>query len=348
MSERRDDERIRLLCDPIAEALANIEDCVIIVSRDRLVEYMNTAAESVFSHVLKDNKPVAFIEVVRDYECDSLLRRCIETGQSQSVAVKLRQGNRLLQVTMVPDKGQQHYIAVMKDLTERQQLEDMRRNFISNISHEFRTPLASIKLLVETLIDGAVRDPQRALDFLQKINVEADKLTYMTDELQELAVIERGGSVMVKEWADIGQIVKNVVSRLEAQARAGGLGIETDVEAGLPGPVIDDDRIERVLMNLVHNAIKFTGPGGRITIKAVLQGREILVSVEDTGYGIAPEDLPRIFERFYKADRSRNSEGSGLGLSISKHIITAHGGRIWAESEMGRGSTFSFTLPLSE
>lgn len=347
MSERWDGEQIRLLCDPIADALANIEDCVIIISRDRLVEYMNTAAELVFSPEPGDVRSASFIEMVRDYECDSLLRRCIETGQRQSAVVKLRQGNRLLQVTIVPGRWQQHYIAVMKDLTERQRLADIHRDLISNISHEFRTPLASIKLLAETLIDGAVRDPQRAPDFLQKINIEVDKLTYMADELKELADIEKGGSVLSKSKTDIGQIVRNVVSRLEEQARAEGLQLEVSVEEGLPAPVVDGNRIERVLMNLIHNAIKFTSPEGRITIKAALQGTEILVSVQDTGHGIAQEDLPRIFERFYKADRSRGGEGSGLGLSISKHIITAHGGRIWVDSEVGKGSTFYFTLPLA-
>ena len=347
MGEKQDGDRLRLLCGPVACALTNIEDCVIIVSREMLIEYMNAAAEVVFKPMPEDNKPMAFIEMVRDYECDLLLRRCIETGQRQSAAIKLQQGKMLLQIIAVPDEKQQYYIVVMKDLTERQRLEDIRRDLIANISHEFRTPLASIKLLAETLSDGAVRDPQRAQDFLQKISVEADKLTYMTDELKELAIMERSGSTLCKDRTDIGQIIRNVTSRLKAQATVGGLKIETAIENGLPCSVVDSDRIERVLMNLVHNAIKFTDPGGRVTIKAALQGREILVSVQDTGHGIAQEDLPRIFERFYKADRSRSSEGSGLGLSISKHIITAHGGRIWAESEAGKGSTFYFTLPLA-
>jgi two-component system phosphate regulon sensor histidine kinase PhoR len=335
------------MLDSVMSALANIDDGVIIVSGGRLVEYMNSAAESVFSPVPRTGNDLTFIEVVRDYECDMLLRKCMETGEEQAAVIRMHHNSKLLHVTVVPDAAREHYIAVMQDLTERQHLEDIRRDLISNISHEFRTPIASIKLLSETLLDGASGDPKTAQDFLKKIVVEAEKLTQMTDDLKELAAIEKGGSVLHKGATDILRMIEQVAQRLEAQARARGLHIGIAADAGLPKPVIDRDRIESVLMNLTHNAIKFTGPGGKIVVGAVKDNGNILVSVADTGKGIAGHELNRIFERFYKVDKSRVGEGSGLGLSISKHIIAAHGGKIWVESEEGKGSTFYFTLPLS-
>jgi len=347
MNNNMETERLKVLCDSVAAALANIDDGVIIISAGRLVEYMNKAAVSIFSPVPHGGRDLTFIEVVRDYECDSLLRKCIETGNQQTVAIRMHHNNRLLNVTVVPDTARRHYIAVMQDLTGRQHLEDIRRDLISNISHEFRTPIASIKLLSETLIDGASSDPVTAQDFLKKIAVEAEKLTQMTDDLKELAAIEKGGSVLHKGATDISRMIGQVAQRLAAQARARGQDIETVADAGLPKPVIDRDRIESVLVNLVHNAIKFTDPGGKIIVRAAKDDGNILVSVTDTGKGIAANEIKRIFERFYKVDKSRVGEGSGLGLSISKHIIAAHGGRIWVESEEGKGSTFYFTLPLS-
>ena len=331
----------------ILAALSSIDDGVIIVSDDRRVEYMNKAAEKIFSPAQRNGEDLTFIEVVRDYECDALLRRCMETGDEQTELIRARQNNRLLNITIMPDKDNIHYMAVIKDLTERQHLENVRRDLITNISHEFRTPIASIKLLSETLIDGANRDQAISLDFLKKIEIEADKLTQMADDLRELAAIESKGSVLSKVTTDMERMIKQVILRLEAQARRKQIVLVTVIDAGLPRLVIDKDRVESVLVNLIHNAIKFTEPGGKITIGAGVENNDILVKVTDTGTGISADELPRIFERFYKVDKSRWTEGSGLGLAISKHVISAHGGRIWAESEEGKGSTFYFTLPLN-
>jgi two-component system phosphate regulon sensor histidine kinase PhoR len=142
-------------------------------------------------------------------------------------------------------------------------------------------------------------------------------------------------------------MIEQVVGRLGAQAGSKQIDITTVLDSNLPSVLIDADRIESVLMNLIHNAIKFTGQGGKIRVRVVREGNYILVSVTDTGCGIAPDELPRIFERFYKIDKSRAGEGSGLGLSISRHIINAHGGKIWAESVEGKGSTFYVTLPVA-
>ena len=196
-------------------------------------------------------------------------------------------------------------------------------------------------------MQGAANDPKVSSDFLRKIDVESGKLEQMTNELNELSLIESGTLTMEKGAADIGRLVKQTVERLKAQAERKSIAIEINVEAGMPHPVIDRGGIESVLVNLIHNAIKYTASGGMISVAAAKDGDKILISVADTGFGIPEDELPRIFERFYKVDKSRNTEGSGLGLAISKHIIVSHGGRIWADSTEGKGSTFYFTLPLA-
>jgi two-component system phosphate regulon sensor histidine kinase PhoR len=234
----------------------------------------------------------------------------------------------------------------VKDLTERQRIEQIRKDLVSNIAHEFRTPIASIRLLAETLQQGAINDPKVSADFLSKIDVESVRLQQMTDDLNQLALIESDGLPLEREAADVGRLIKHTVERLKAQADRKGISIIINIEPGMPRPVVDKNGIESVLMNLVHNGIKYTDTTGQITVNARRENDTIRVSVTDTGIGISSDELPRIFERFYKVDKSRNTEGSGLGLAISKHIIASHGGKIWAESVEGKGSTFCFTLPL--
>jgi two-component system phosphate regulon sensor histidine kinase PhoR len=236
-------------------------------------------------------------------------------------------------------------VVLLQDLTELRRLERARRDFVANISHELRTPLASLKALSETLQEGAIEDPAVAKDFLEKINAETDRLAQMVNELSELSRIESGEVPLSIEPIFLAEAVKRVVERLKAQADRAGLSLVVDIPSDLPEALADRERIEQVLVNLIHNAIKFTPPGGQINIAAKAEGDDIQVSVADTGVGIPADDLPRIFERFYKADKARAGGGTGLGLAIAKHIVEAHGGRIWAESIEGRGSTFTFTLP---
>jgi two-component system phosphate regulon sensor histidine kinase PhoR len=344
--EKQGDKRTFGIYNEILAALDCIDDGVMIISAARLVEYMNKSAGSIFTPVQTVVDNPTFIEVVRDHECEALLRKCIETGYPQSALVRLRQNNKLLQLNILPT-SEKWYTVVIKDLTEKQQLEQIRRDLISNISHEFRTPITSIKLLSETLLDNQDEEAEIRNDFLGKIVFEAEKLSQMADDMGELAAIEKGGSVLNRGANDINSMIEQVVGRLGAQAGSKQIDITTVLDSNLPSVLIDADRIESVLMNLIHNAIKFTGQGGKIRVRVVREGNYILVSVTDTGCGIAPDELPRIFERFYKIDKSRAGEGSGLGLSISRHIINAHGGKIWAESVEGKGSTFYVTLPVA-
>jgi two-component system, OmpR family, phosphate regulon sensor histidine kinase PhoR len=243
-------------------------------------------------------------------------------------------------------------------------LERARRDMVANVSHELRTPLASIKLLVETLQSGP--PPQIAARMLAQAAQEVDAVTQLVDELHELSQIESGRVVLQMAPASLGQVVARAVQRIQPQADRKAIAISTDVPAELPLALLDAGRIGQVLLNLLHNAVKFTVESGTIRVAAVAvrvgpdsrpahvpndhaHGDWLMVQVVDSGVGVPAADLPRIFERFYKVDRARtrNSGGTGLGLAIAKHLVEGHGGRIWADSEEGRGSTFSFTVPIA-
>jgi two-component system phosphate regulon sensor histidine kinase PhoR len=225
-------------------------------------------------------------------------------------------------------------------------LETVRRDFITNISHELRTPLASIKALTETLKAGALEDPETGKHFLERMDTEVDALTQMVSELLELTRIESGQVPLKIKPTKPCKIVKRSVKRLREQAERSQLNLDSNCPNDLPEIYADSSRLGQALTNLVHNAIKFTPEGGNVTITARQNVDVIEFSIKDTGIGIPSDDLPRIFERFYKADQARTESGTGLGLAIARHLVEAHSGRIWVESTVGHGSTFYFTIPI--
>jgi two-component system, OmpR family, phosphate regulon sensor histidine kinase PhoR len=184
-------------------------------------------------------------------------------------------------------------------------------------------------------------------EFLRRIIGEVDHLVGLVDELLDLARLESGRAVLKTEPCDPVELLTRAVERLRPQVERAGLVLRVEVPPDLPPVRVDRGRIEQVLINLVHNAVKFTPEGGEIVASAELAEGMLQVSVRDTGVGITAEELPRIFERFYKSDAARRSPGSGLGLAIAKHIVQAHGGTIWAESTPGAGAMVSFTMPLA-
>jgi two-component system phosphate regulon sensor histidine kinase PhoR len=331
--------------DRMATILSNIDDAIFMVDGDSKVTTMNQAAEKIFQTQTNKALGHTFIEVVRDHELNEVLQHCLSTGKQQTGAVETKPKKQFLSVIATPLSGDSGCLVHIRDLTELRRLEMIRQDFISNISHELRTPIASVKALAETLNEGAIEDPSVAKDFLSRINVEADKLAQMVQELGELSSIESGEAPLQKRHINIADAIEHAADRLRAQSDRAGLNLDINILSALPEVIVDEARVEQVLVNLIHNAIKFTPSGGRISISAKAKDNDILVSVADTGVGIPADDLPRIFERFYKADKSRSGGGTGLGLAIAKHIVEAHGGRIWAESVEGKGSTFNFTLP---
>jgi two-component system phosphate regulon sensor histidine kinase PhoR len=235
-------------------------------------------------------------------------------------------------------------VLVLEDQADRLRLERVRRDFVANISHELRTPLASVRLLIETLLNGALEEPELATRMLNQMLSEVDSITQLAQELLDLSMIESGQMPMQLRRADLGEIVAEQIIHYEPLAQQKRIVVRNDVPEEVMVEV-DPKMIGRVLGNLIHNAIKFTPDRGSISIGAQPVSDRIQVSVADTGAGIPAEDLPRIFERFYKVDRARGKSGTGLGLAIARHVVEAHGGKIWAESMEGKGATFYFTLP---
>jgi two-component system phosphate regulon sensor histidine kinase PhoR len=242
---------------------------------------------------------------------------------------------------------------VLEDVTELKRLRQMRTEFIDNLSHELRTPLSTVTLLAETLArEAQLADvPERIRDRIARIEVETGHLTQMINELLDLARIEGGTQLRLVDEIDLAGLAAGSAERLRLFAERQGVSLLVDAEPGLPHVVGDEDRLGQVLVNLVHNAVKFSPDGGevRISVRRSRRGGALAeVAVEDHGIGIARADRSRVFERFYKADRARvRGGGTGLGLAISRHIIEGHGGTIGVESEEGRGSTFTFTIPFS-
>ncbi len=254
---------------------------------------------------------------------------------------------RFLQLVVLPDRQTGGSLLLVQDLTRVRRLETVRRDFISNVSHELRTPLASLKALTETLRDGALEDPKAAPRFLGRIETEVDALTQMATELLELSRIESGQVPLELKAVPAATLLLSAAERMRAQAERAGLILRMDTAQDMTDVRADPPRLEQVLVNLIHNAVKFTRPGGEVILAAQAEEDFVRFSVRDNGVGIPAEDLERIFERFYKADRARSGGGTGLGLSISRHLVEAHGGRIWAESTEGQGSTFFFTIPTA-
>jgi two-component system, OmpR family, phosphate regulon sensor histidine kinase PhoR len=328
--------------------LANMADGVIMADAEGKIVLANQATERLFSFREKDviNKPL--IEVVYDHEADEILKLCLRTSQMQTAQFESVTSKRFIRAIAIPliEDRLTGALLLFQDLTELKSLQTMRRELVGNISHELRTPLAGIKAMVETLKDSAIDDKEAAMDFLTRIDSEVDHLTQMVSELTELSRIETGHTELRMSPVNLNLLVEEVVAQLNPLAQRQQVTITTDLATDLSIVRADNDRIRQTLTNLVHNAIKFNHLGGKVTVSTKADRESVTVSVSDTGIGISKEDLPHVFERFYKADKARPRGGSGLGLAVAKHTVQAHGGSIWAQSEGGKGSTFSFSLPL--
>jgi two-component system, OmpR family, phosphate regulon sensor histidine kinase PhoR len=335
------DERSKL-----STILSSIDDGVIMADSRGALLLANSAAESLFN--FEENKAAGkpLIEVTFNYEIEGLFQKCISSGEKQIAFIDTT-GGRFLRVIALPLKTDKASGALLliQDFTEVRTMQTMRREFVGNISHELRTPLAAIKAIVETLQDGAMEDKEVARDFLNRVNDEVDKMTQMVSELIELTRIETGKANLKFEPLDLNALAREVIAHLQPQAERKQLNITTALAENMPFVPADRERIRQVITNIIHNAIKFTPPEGRIKVYTEASSGEVTVRVQDSGIGISREDLPHIFERFFKADKSRSQSGSGLGMAIAKHIVQAHNGKIWVESQEGQGSTFGFSLP---
>lgn len=336
--------------------LAASTQALIIVEADYTVSSANKVARRLFGK--KPGKNASLMVWTRQHQLQELVESILR-GEKMPPLYFTYQG-RNLEAHARAIKQNKHTVAValaIHDVTELQHLTRVRRDFVANISHELRTPVASIQLLADTLAGGALTDKKLAPKLVEKIAIQAEALSQMARELMDLSLIESGQAPLKLGHYSLRKIIQAQVDRLLPQAERKRLSVTID----LPEDVMvlaDKAATGRVLGNLLHNAIKFTDKGG-ITIAARRSDAGnggnvdepwVTVSVSDTGIGIPPYELGRIFERFYKIDvaRSGKKSGTGLGLAIARHVVEAHGGRIWAESDGLSGATFYFTLPVEE
>jgi two-component system phosphate regulon sensor histidine kinase PhoR len=332
----------------LANVLEQMTDGVIIADEDGIVKMINPTAISMFDVEEPYTEGHTLIYTIRNHQVVELWQQCKQTGEEQALTLEIPRYHKFFQcvITSLQPVLPGQYLLLFQDLTRMRRLETVRRDFISNISHELRTPLASLKALTETLQGGAIDDPPAAMRFLDRMETEVDALTQMVSELLELTRIESGQVPLEFQPVEPKDLLNHAIERLVVQAERAQVHIELDCPDNLPHVIADPPRLGQALVNLLHNAIKFTPPEGEISLNARLKGYSVVFTIHDTGVGIPADDLPRIFERFYKADRARSSGGTGLGLAITRHIVEAHGGKIWAESIEGRGSKFSFSIPI--
>ncbi|HWE63257.1 MAG TPA: ATP-binding protein [Chloroflexota bacterium] len=232
----------------------------------------------------------------------------------------------------------------------RRELEEARRLLLAAVSHDLRTPLTSLRVVVEALDEGVVQDPQTATRYLAGARQQIRQLETLIDDLFELARLDAGAVQLHRAPVAVDLLIDEAVESMRAQAAEAGIRLQAQIAPSLPPALLDSQRIMRVLLNLLDNALRYTPPGGYVEVRAARVDAAIRLSVQDSGDGIAAEDLPHVFERFYRGEKSRSRRhgGAGLGLAITQGLVEAHGGRIWAESAPDQGATISFTLPIRD
>jgi two-component system, OmpR family, phosphate regulon sensor histidine kinase PhoR len=337
-----------------AAVLASMEEGVAVIGIDQRVVYCNSAfcrAASVPS-ISYEGRPVT--ELIRHSDLLSMIPKALSGGETihgEVVVGSIRPQS--FAVTSAPIRSggtTRGAVMVLHDITEIRRLERARRDFIANISHEFKTPLTAIQGFAETLLGGALDDHQNRARFLEIIREHALRLGRLTDDLLKLAQIEAGQIQREMRPVAVAEIIDPCVEVARIKAQQKKLCLEAEYSRDLPMLSGDVRAFQEILQNLLDNAVRYTSAGGKIQVKAMTEGTEVVLSVADTGIGIPKAEQDRIFERFYRADaaRSRESGGTGLGLSIVKHLVESHGGRIRVESEIGQGSNFIVYLPLNQ
>ncbi|MCW3051171.1 MAG: domain S-box [Chthonomonadales bacterium] len=337
----------------LQEEYATVVDCceagILILDRQDIIIQANLAARPLFANSLGRVLGKTLMQATQSSELAELAQEARTARSLCRREIRLPgAGGVILRVAIAPVAGDEpdasRLVLVADDVTELRRLETIRRDFVANVSHELRTPLASIRAMTETLQDGALQDPSVAYHFLATINNEAQRLTRISEDLLILSQAESRQPEKARFL--LAGMIQEAVLRFQPQAEKAGIDLSAEMPTDLE-VFANHDQIEQVIVNLIDNTLKYTPSGGKARITAEDMTKQVAIHVSDTGIGIMPQDLPRIFERFYRVDkaRSRQSGGTGLGLSIVKHIVEAHGGQVTVKSEYGHGSTFTFTLP---
>jgi len=331
--------------DRLQEILAGMSEGVLVVDPDGRASRINPAFYRLFD-LAGDLTGRPVLEIVRHPGLARLVEDTLRLGEPQSAQIELTSPERrtLLLASAALSRGA---VVAARDTTELTRVADMRRDFVANVSHELKTPLAAIRGYAETLRDGALEEPATARRFTERILNQSQRLQALLDDLLTLSRLEGLASSLEREPVDLHDLVRRAVELVAAAARE--KRVETEVEESTVPPLLGNaDELERLLLNLLDNALKYNRAEGKVKLRLSRSDGEAVLEVSDTGIGIPPESIPRLFERFYRVDKGRAREegGTGLGLAIVKHVAQAHGGNVEVESRLGQGSTFRVRLPI--
>jgi two-component system phosphate regulon sensor histidine kinase PhoR len=336
-----------------AAILGSMVEGVAVVAGDERILYCNHAFEQILELPDGSSQGKKLVEALRQAELVAAVRQALPgakqiTGELEVGTVR----RRSFSVTAAPVRGvgANSAVLVLHDITELRRLERVRRDFVANVSHEFKTPLTAIQGFAETLLAGALDDKTHRKRFVEIIREHAWRLARLTDDLLKLSRIEAGRLELEFRPVRVQALVNGCVETARFKAETKGLRIKVVLPDGLPPVRADGAQLGEVLQNLLDNALQYTPRGGQIEVSARASDHKVTFTVADTGIGIPESDLERIFERFYRVDaaRSREAGGTGLGLAIARHIVDAHGGHIWVESAVGQGSRFHFSVASAQ
>jgi two-component system phosphate regulon sensor histidine kinase PhoR len=343
-------EAVRKERDQLQQILASMSEGVLVVGPDGRALMINPAFYRLFD-LAGDFTGRPVLEIIRHPGFARLIEATLREGEPQSAQIELAVPDRrtlLLASSPLTLGGQHGAVVATRDTTDLTRVADMRKDFVANVSHELKTPLAAIRGFAETLRDGALDEPAVARRFTERIVSQCRRLQELLDDLLTLSRLEGVAPALEREPVALAAVVHRAVELIAAAAREKKVSIEVEAEEPLPPVLGDPDGLERLVLNLLDNAIKYNRPEGRVTVRLSRTDGEALLEVIDTGIGIPPESIPRLFERFYRVDKGRAREegGTGLGLAIVKHVAQTHGGQVDVESRAGQGSTFRVRLPL--
>jgi two-component system, OmpR family, phosphate regulon sensor histidine kinase PhoR len=329
-------------------------DGLVVVDDRRRVRMMNREFRRVFG--LEQAEPGApLLEMIRHASIDRLVMETIRVREPRRESIQMSRGpseGREMEVSAVPlgenSAQTEGAVVLFHDVTQLRQVEEMRRDFVANVSHELRTPLSIFRGYLETLLDDPHQPPGELLRILEVMERHSDRLYALVEDVLSLARLESPTAELDLSEIRLPEFSQEILRDWEKRLGAKELKLHLDVPQDLPRIEADESRLQETIYNLLDNAVKYSQPSGVITLRAAVEGDRVRISVADQGIGIRENDLPRIFERFYRADKARSRElgGTGLGLSIVKHIAQLHGGTAEAQSEPGKGATISVLLPL--